>query len=139
MGAVSGSGAAFGVLLGGVLTGAFSRGLIFFVNVPVGVAAILLTPTLIPESHGHLGHRRFDVAGTATVTASLTLVTYGIVKASDYGWGSTRTLATLAIALVGAGKAQDVAWTGGFQRSFWICLVFRVPQERDEPALAAVD
>jgi EmrB/QacA subfamily drug resistance transporter len=103
MGAISGSGAAFGVLLGGVLTSAFSWSWIFFVNVPVGVAAIFFTFMLIPESHGHLGHRRFDVAGAITVTASLTILTYAIVKASDYGWGSTRTIAGLAIAFVGLG------------------------------------
>jgi EmrB/QacA subfamily drug resistance transporter len=101
MGAISGSGAAFGVLLGGVLTSAFSWSWIFFVNVPVGVAAIVFTFMLIPESHGHLGHRRFDVAGAVTVTASLTILTYAIVKASDYGWSSTRTIAGLVVAFVG--------------------------------------
>jgi MFS family permease len=101
MGAISGSGAAFGVLLGGVLTSAFSWSWIFFVNVPVGIAAIFFTFMLIPESHGDLGHRRFDIAGAVTVTASLTILTYAIVKASDYGWGSTRTIAGLLVAFAG--------------------------------------
>jgi EmrB/QacA subfamily drug resistance transporter len=103
MGAISGSGAAFGVLLGGVLTSAFSWKWIFFVNVPVGVATVAATFFLIPESHGHLGHRRFDVAGAATATASLTVLTYAIVKASDYGWGSARTIGLLAAAIAGLG------------------------------------
>jgi EmrB/QacA subfamily drug resistance transporter len=101
MGAISGSGAAFGVLLGGVLTSAFSWSWIFFVNVPVGVAAIAATMFLIPESHADLGHRRFDVAGAVTVTASLTALTYAIVKASDYGWGSGRTIGVLVASVAG--------------------------------------
>jgi EmrB/QacA subfamily drug resistance transporter len=101
MGAISGSGAAFGVLLGGILTSALSWSWIFFVNVPVGAAAILLAPRLIPESHGHLGHRKFDVLGATTITASLILLTYAIVKAIDYGWGSARTIGMLAVAVVG--------------------------------------
>jgi hypothetical protein len=71
------------------------------VNVPVGAAAIFFTFMLILESHGNLGHRRFDVAGAVTVTASLTILTYAIVKASDYGWSSTRTIAGLVVAFVG--------------------------------------
>jgi EmrB/QacA subfamily drug resistance transporter len=101
MGAISGSGAAFGVLLGGVLTSAFSWSWIFFVNVPVGAAAIATTVFLIPESHADLGHRRFDVAGAVTVTASLTALTYAIVKASDYGWGSARTIGVLLASIAG--------------------------------------
>src|SRR5438094_4078393 len=100
-GAASGSGGAAGVLLGGVLTSAFSWSWIFFVNVPVGVAAIAATVFLIPESHAELGHRRFDAAGAVTVTASLTALTYAIVKAADYGWGSWRTIGVLAAAVAG--------------------------------------
>jgi EmrB/QacA subfamily drug resistance transporter len=103
LGAISGSGAAFGVLLGGILTSAFSWSWIFFVNVPVGLAAIAGSVFLIPESHADLGHRRFDVAGAVTVTASLTALTYGIVEASNYGWGSGRTIGILAASLAGLG------------------------------------
>ena len=103
MGAISGSGAAFGVLLGGVLTSAFSWSWIFFVNVPVGIATIILTARMIPESTGNLGHRKFDVLGAVTITSSLILLTYGIVKASDYGWGSVETIAFIGIALLGIG------------------------------------
>ncbi|MBV8395612.1 MAG: MFS transporter [Actinobacteria bacterium] len=103
MGAISGSGAAFGVLLGGVLTSQLSWSWIFFVNVPVGAAAIAATIALIPESTANLGHRRFDVAGAATVTASLTALTYAIVKASDWGWGSSKTIGLLIASVVGLG------------------------------------
>ncbi len=101
MGAVSGSGAAFGVLLGGVLTSQFSWEWIFFVNVPVGLTTMILTFFVIPESHAELGHRRFDFAGAIVVTASLTALTYAIVKASDYGWGSAQTIGVLVGSILG--------------------------------------
>src|SRR5437763_6315938 len=68
-GAVSGSGAAAGVLLGGVLTSAFSWSWIFFVNVPVGAAILLVTPFLLRESRAELDHRYFDTAGATSITA----------------------------------------------------------------------
>ncbi len=110
LGAISGSGAAFGVLLGGVLTSAFSWKWIFFVNVPVGTAAVIATLLIIPESKGELGHRRFDVAGALTITASLTLLVYAIVKASDYGWGSTKTIGMIIVAAAGHGLFLLIEW-----------------------------
>ena len=68
-GAASGSGAAAGVLLGGVITSYLGWSWIFFVNVPVAVAAIALTPFLLRESRADLPHRHFDLAGAASVTA----------------------------------------------------------------------
>src|SRR2546426_9229230 len=70
-GAVAGSGGAAGVLLGGVLTSAFSWPWIFFVNVPVGAAVVAVSPRLLRESHADLRHRYFDFAGAATITAGL--------------------------------------------------------------------
>src|SRR5499427_250116 len=72
-GAASGSGAAAGVLLGGVLTSYLSWSWIFFINVPVGVAAIALAPVLLRESRNELGHRHFDLRGAVTGTAGLML------------------------------------------------------------------
>src|ERR1041384_4943042 len=65
-GAVSGSGAAAGVLLGGALTSAFSWSWIFFINVPVGVLVLAVSPWLLRESRGRLEHRHFDTAGAAS-------------------------------------------------------------------------
>src|SRR6188474_3069082 len=62
-GAASGSGAAAGVLLGGLLTSYLGWSWVFFVNVPVGVAAIALTPLLLPEGRAALAHRHFDFPG----------------------------------------------------------------------------
>jgi EmrB/QacA subfamily drug resistance transporter len=95
-GAASGSGAAVGVLLGGVLTSYLSWSWIFFINVPVGVAAIALTPFLLRESRADLAHRHFDFAGAASVTAGLMLLVYALTRATSDGWGSGTTLALLA-------------------------------------------
>src|SRR5262249_27804773 len=95
-GAASGSGAAAGVLLGGLLTSSLNRSGIFFINVPVGAAAILLTPLLLRESHGQLVHRHFDFAGAASVTAGLMLLVYATTRATTDGWGSATTIALFA-------------------------------------------
>src|SRR3954471_8395277 len=95
-GAASGSGAAAGVLAGGLLTSYLNWSWIFFVNVPVGIAAALLAPILLEESRADLGHRHFDVAGAATVTAGLMLLVYALTRATTDGWGATSTLALLA-------------------------------------------
>src|ERR1044072_5473068 len=103
-GAASGSGAAAGVLLGGLLTSYLSWSWIFFINVPVGVAAIAVTPALLRESRADLEHRHFDFAGASSVTAGLMLLVYAMTRATSDGWGSTSTLGLLAgaVALIGA-------------------------------------
>src|SRR2546421_9886488 len=95
-GAASGSGAAAGVLLGGVLTSYLSWPWIFFINVPVGVGAALLAPLVLRESRPDLAHRHFDLAGVATVTSGLMLLVYALTRATTDGWGSIPTLALLA-------------------------------------------
>src|SRR3954447_23729120 len=95
-GAASGSGAAAGVLLGGVLTSYLSWSWIFFVNVPVAVAAIALAPVLLRESRADLPHRHFDFAGAASITAGLMLLVYALTRATSDGWASSTTLALLA-------------------------------------------
>ena len=95
-GAASGSGAAVGVLLGGVLTSYLSWSWIFFINVPVGIAAIALTPVLLQDSRADLPHRHFDFAGAASVTSGLMLLVYAMTRATSDGWGSGSTLGLLA-------------------------------------------
>jgi EmrB/QacA subfamily drug resistance transporter len=95
-GAASGSGAAAGVLLGGVLTSYLSWSWIFFINVPVGVAAIVLAPLLLRESRADLEHRHFDVAGAGTVTAGLMVLVYALTRATTDGWSSVTTVALLS-------------------------------------------
>lgn len=99
-GAVAGSGAAAGVLLGGVLTSALGWRSVLFINVPVGMVAILLTPWLVAESRGDLARRSFDLPGAATVTAGLSALVYALVRATAVGWGSPQTIGVLAGAAV---------------------------------------
>src|SRR5437868_11718305 len=73
-GAASGSGAAAGVLLGGALTSALNWSWIFFINVPVGVLVLAVTPWLLRESRAQLDHRHFDLSGAFTVTSGLMLL-----------------------------------------------------------------
>jgi EmrB/QacA subfamily drug resistance transporter len=94
-GALGGSGAAAGVLFGGILTKYLGWEWIFYVNVPVGVLVFALTVPIVPESRAELGHHRFDAAGAITVTGGLALLVYAISKAPDVGWGSARTILLL--------------------------------------------
>jgi len=95
-GAVSGSGAAAGVLLGGALTSAFSWSWIFFVNVPVGLLVLVLSPLLLRETRADLADRHFDVSGAAAITGGLMLLVYALTRATTHGWGSGSTIALLA-------------------------------------------
>jgi EmrB/QacA subfamily drug resistance transporter len=95
-GAASGSGAAAGVLLGGVLTSYLSWSWVFFINIPVGVAAIVLTPLLLQESRAGLANRHFDLPGAASITGGLMLLVYATTRATTEGWGSGTTIALLA-------------------------------------------
>jgi EmrB/QacA subfamily drug resistance transporter len=98
-GAAAGSGATVGVLLGGLLTSYLSWPWIFLVNVPVGLAAIALTPVLLGESRAALPHRHFDLAGAASVTSGLMLLVYALTSATSDGWGATTTVVLLAASL----------------------------------------
>jgi EmrB/QacA subfamily drug resistance transporter len=124
-GAASGSGAAVGVLLGGILSSYLTWSWIFFVNVPVGVAAALLAPVLLAESRPNLGHRHFDVAGAATVTAGLMLFVYALTRATTDGWTAGSTLGLIAVSL------GLIAWFAWIEHtSPWPLLplrLFRLP------------
>jgi EmrB/QacA subfamily drug resistance transporter len=98
-GAVGGFGAAAGVLLGGILTDALSWEWIFFVNVPVGAIAFLLTPLLLTESRD-ARVKRFDVPGAVLVTGGLSSLVYAITQAGQDGWLAGRTVGFFAAALV---------------------------------------
>jgi EmrB/QacA subfamily drug resistance transporter len=98
-GAVGGFGAAAGVLLGGILTDLLSWEWIFFVNVPVGVAALVLAPFLLSESLDRHAEG-FDVPGAVLVTSGLSLLVLGITQGYGWGWGSAETIGVFVTAAV---------------------------------------
>jgi EmrB/QacA subfamily drug resistance transporter len=99
--AVTASGSATGLLLGGILTDALSWRWIFLVNAPIGVAAVLLALRYVPNSRAHHGRTRaMDVPGAIAVTGGVSLLVYGVVSAQSWGWGSTRFVLTTAGATV---------------------------------------
>jgi EmrB/QacA subfamily drug resistance transporter len=95
LGAIAGSGAAIGVLLGGVLTEYAGWQWIFFVNVPVGLLALFFAPRVIRESRADGLARHFDAAGAVTVTGSLMLLVFGLTRSINEGWTSVQTIGSL--------------------------------------------
>ena len=99
-GAVAGSGAAAGVLLGGVLTSGLNWRWVLFVNVPVAILAALSAPRLLSDSRAEATKRSFDLAGAISITAGLTLLVYALIEAQKVGWGAARTIGLLGLAAV---------------------------------------
>jgi EmrB/QacA subfamily drug resistance transporter len=96
-GGVAGSGAAAGVLFGGILTKYLGWEWIFFVNVPVGLIVLALTVRYVRESiRGDIEHE-YDVIGAVSVTSGLVLLVYAISEAPDVGWATFRTIGLLAV------------------------------------------
>ena len=120
-GAVSGSGAAAGVLLGGFLTSSLAWSWIFFINVPVGIALVAVSPLLLRESRAELGHRHFDFAGAFTVTSGLMLLVYAMTRATEIGWGTAET-----IGLLGASTALILSFVAIELRSKAPLLPMRI-------------
>src|SRR4051794_29811210 len=98
-GAIGGSGAAVGVLAGGVLTKFLGWEGIFFVNVPVGALALVLAPRFVREGRSEREHSQ-DYGGAITITAGLALLVYGVSQAPQDGWTSGATIARLVVAAV---------------------------------------
>jgi EmrB/QacA subfamily drug resistance transporter len=96
--AVSGSGAAVGLLAGGMLTSWLSWRWVLFVNVPIGILLALAAPLYISESERRPG--RFDVAGALTSTAGMVALVYGFIRAAQDGWSDSVTIAAFVAAAV---------------------------------------
>src|SRR3954466_6976738 len=97
-GAIAGAGGAVGVLLGGVIVQVLSWRWVFFVNVPIGAAVLLLAPRIVPESRTEGVRGGYDVEGATAITLGTMALVFTLIKANDWGWGSARTLAGLAVA-----------------------------------------
>jgi EmrB/QacA subfamily drug resistance transporter len=122
-GAVGAFGAVAGVLLGGILTDWLSWEWIFYINVPVGLAALALTPLLLTESRdAHV--KTFDVPGAVLVTGGLITLVYAITQANDYGWGSVETIGLFAAA--GALLAAFVGWEARVKEPLMPFSIFRI-------------
>jgi MFS family permease len=96
--AVAAGGGAAGLLLGGLITDSLGWEWIFFVNVPVGAAGIVLSYVLLTESRDFSASRGLDPLGAGTVTAGLVLLVLGLTRIEEAGFGSPPTLATLGFA-----------------------------------------
>jgi EmrB/QacA subfamily drug resistance transporter len=99
-GAMGGSGAAVGVLMGGVLTKWLGWEWIFFVNVPVGITVLLLVRSVVRESRAELTTRHFDALGAVLITSGLVLLVYALTRANVVGWGSAETIGVLVASAV---------------------------------------
>src|SRR6516162_895311 len=95
-GALGGIGATTAWLIGGPIVDGLGWEWIFFINIPVGLAALALSPGLLRESRAALTRRSYDPAGALTITGALVLLVYAVVKAPDVGWGDPRTILPLA-------------------------------------------
>lgn len=96
-GAVTGISTALGPVLGGVLTSGLSWHWIFLVNLPVGIAAIVITLRTVEEVHPEHA-RRIDVPGVVVFTAGLLSLVYGLIRASDHGWSDGLVVGCLVAA-----------------------------------------
>ena len=99
-GGLGAGGATVGVIAGGLLTRYAGWQYIFYLNVPIGAAALLLAPRIVPESRLDMVRRKFDAAGALAGTGGLVLLVDAISQAPQYGWGATRTIGVLAAAAV---------------------------------------
>jgi EmrB/QacA subfamily drug resistance transporter len=107
-GAITGIAVAVGPVLGGAITSGLSWRWIFFVNVPVGVLALLVTLSRVQESHDPSA-RRIDYAGFATFSLGLAALVYGLIRSNEDGWGATNVVGSLvaAVVLLGAFVAVE--------------------------------
>jgi EmrB/QacA subfamily drug resistance transporter len=114
--ATAASGAAAGVLIGGILTDLLDWRWVLFVNVPIGLVMLVAAPRVLPESRAQAPRARLDVEGAFTITAGLALLVYGIVGTDTHPWASTQTV---------------MALLGGV--AFLVAAVFIEARTADEP------
>jgi EmrB/QacA subfamily drug resistance transporter len=95
-GGLGAAGATVGVIAGGLLTAYAGWQYIFYLNIPIGLAALALAPRIVPDSRPETTRRRFDALGAIAGTGALVLLVYAISEAPQHGWGATRTIALLA-------------------------------------------
>jgi EmrB/QacA subfamily drug resistance transporter len=122
-GGVAGAGSLLGVALGGVVTQSLGWTAIFWIPVPVGIAAAALVAYAVPASPARSG--RFDLPGAAAITIGVSALAFGLISAPEAGWGAARTLASLAVGVAALGvfvvaerrAAQPLVPLGVFRRT----------------------
>ena len=97
--AISGAGSSIGLILGGALTEWASWRWIFFVNIPIGAAILLLAPRHIAETDRHRGGR-FDISGTITGTLGISSLVYAFIRVAEHGWGDGQAIGGFAAAVL---------------------------------------
>ena len=116
-GAIGASGATVGLVTGGLLTRYVGWEYIFYLNVPIGLAAMALAPRVVPESRLETTRRHYDPLGAITVTGGLLVLAYSITTAPQDGWATAKTITLLAV-------------SGGLLASFFV-----IESRVDEPLL----
>jgi EmrB/QacA subfamily drug resistance transporter len=111
-GALAGLGGTAGVVAGGLLIDSLGWAWVFFVNVPIAVAALVLIPLTVGESRADAGHRSFDLAGALLGTLGVSAVVLGVIRSDVLGWGAGEVLG-----LLGGGIALLVAFAAVEQRA----------------------
>src|SRR3954469_6977570 len=106
-GAISGAGGAVGLLLGGAIVEALSWRWVFFINVPIGAAVVLLAPRALADSRAEGGPGGYDLEGATAITLGTMALVFTLIKANDWGWGAARTFVGLALA---AGLLAGFVW-----------------------------
>jgi EmrB/QacA subfamily drug resistance transporter len=99
-GAVAAGGAAFGVLLGGIITQYLSWRWNFFINVPIGLFVVITAMRILPRHEGEAQQKSLDIPGALTVTGGLMLLVYSLTEAPTYGWSSHRIMITLGASIL---------------------------------------
>jgi EmrB/QacA subfamily drug resistance transporter len=122
-GAAAPAGGTAGVFLGGVITEWISWPWVFYINIPIALAVLAVTPGLMPSAPARRGS--VDLAGAITATAGLALTVFAIVRAPEAGWGSAETLLVLAggVALLGL----FVALQASVREPLMRLSIFRTP------------
>lgn len=130
--AVAGGATAIGLTLGGMLTSWGSWRWVFFINIPIGAAIVLLGPRCVPETARHRGGR-FDIAGALTGTLGTTSLVYAFIRVGETSWGDSRALAAFA-----AAAALLAAFLVNETRVEHPLVVLRLFADRNRPLAYAV-
>ncbi|WP_152380407.1 MFS transporter [Paenibacillus brasilensis] len=96
--AVNGAGGSVGIILGGILTDLVSWRVGMFINVPIGIALLILSPRYLPKTEKASG--RLDIYGALTSVIGMTSLVFGFIQASEKGWGANGTITPLIIGVI---------------------------------------